>query len=340
MSAPQTDRQPLLDVQDLSTHFFLSRGVIRAVDGVSLTVGPGERVGIVGESGCGKSITARSILRLIPTPPAKIVGGQVYYAGQDLVQLSEADMRAVRGGEIAMVFQDPMSYLNPTMRVGDQIAEAVRLHHRTVDLAQAVDEAMALVGLPREIRRRYAHELSGGMRQRVLIAMALACRPKLLIADEPTTALDVTIQAQILTLLADLSKRQDMALLLITHDLGIVAELCDRVYVMYAGQVVEAADTVTLFERPAHPYTRGLLEGVLSIDEFRPTLSTIGGSVPDMSALAPGCRFRPRCAHAMDICQEPPPLFRHPSGQTARCWLCAEAPAEAGTRWEALSLHE
>jgi peptide/nickel transport system ATP-binding protein len=314
--------RPLLELKDLKTHLFTSKGVVKAVDGVNIRVGYGEKVGLVGESGCGKSMTARSILRLIPTPPARVVSGNILFKGRDLVSMKEDQLRQVRGAEIAMVFQDPMSYLNPTHRIGDQIGEAVLQHHGKEHLQEDIDEALNLVGLsPKSgIKKRYQHELSGGMRQRVLMAIALACKPKLLIADEPTTALDVTIQAQILSLLKDLSEKLNMALLLITHDLGIVAELCDRVYVMYAGQIVEEADVFTLFENPSHPYTQGLLEGVLSINEFKPTLKTIGGYVPDLTQLPRGCRFAPRCSHAMPICEEEPPVFKKGT-QLSRCWL-------------------
>jgi oligopeptide/dipeptide ABC transporter ATP-binding protein len=331
--------EPLLELKGLKTYLFTSRGIVKAVDGVSLTVAAGERVGLVGESGCGKSMTARSILRLVPEPPARIVDGQILYRNRDLTRLSESEMQKIRGAEIAMVFQDPMSYLNPTMRIGDQIGEAVWLHYGNEGLEKAVDEAIALVGLSTRagIARRYPHELSGGMRQRVLLAMALACRPALLIADEPTTALDVTIQAQILSLLSDLTDRLDMALLLITHDLGIVAELCDRVYVMYAGQIVEEAQTVALFETPAHPYTQGLLAGVLSIDEFKPVLKTIPGTVPDLSALPSGCRFRARCPHAMPICEQEPPVFRNASGQVTRCWLYDRTVRGPDGDWEEIA---
>lgn len=240
-----------------------------------------------------------------------------------------------------MVFQDPMSYLNPTMRIGDQIGEAVWLHYGKDRVEEEVDEALTLVGLAPAtgIKKRYPHELSGGMRQRVLLAIALACRPKLLIADEPTTALDVTIQAQILSLLDELVDRLQMALLLISHDLGVVAEICDKVYVMYAGQIIEEADVVTLFDKPSHPYTQGLLEGVLSIDEFKATLKTIGGAVPDLSSLPSGCRFHPRCPHAMEICQQDPPRLRSPSGQVARCWLYSQSVEKRWGSWEEVNFN-
>ncbi len=325
-------QQPLLQVHDLKTYLYTSHAVIKAVDGVTLTIRHGEKVGLVGESGSGKSMTARSFMRLLPEPPARIVGGKVMLQGRDLVPLPRPAMRKVRGREISMVFQDPMSYLNPTMRVGDQIAEAITMHHGRENTLQEVNQALKLVGLSPDsgIARRYPHELSGGMRQRILIAIALSCKPKLLIADEPTTALDVTIQAQILKLLDDLCNRLNMALLLITHDLGIVAELCDRVYVMYAGQIVEEAETEALFRAPQHPYTRGLLEGVLSINEFKPVLKTIGGSVPDLSAPPAGCRFHPRCLHVMDKCLQEPPVYVREDGRKVRCWLYEQPALQRG----------
>ncbi|MCL4459245.1 MAG: ABC transporter ATP-binding protein [Chloroflexi bacterium] len=320
-------QQPLLELRGLKTWLYMSRGIVHAVDGVDLTVFPGESVGLVGESGCGKTMTARSVLRLLPEPPARIIGGQVLFGGKDLLALSNAKMEQVRGAEIAMVFQDPFTYLNPTMCIGDQIAEAVWLHQGAVGVDNQVGQALERVGLPADadFRRRYPHELSGGMRQRVLIAIALACQPKLLIADEPTTALDVTLQAQILALLCKLRVELSLALLLITHDLGIVAELCDRVYVMYAGQVIEEAAAVNLFEQPNHPYTQGLLAGALSIEEFRPVLKTIPGTVPDLVDPDPGCRFCPRCAQAFGDCMEDPPLITLGAGSVVRCWLYATA---------------
>ena len=319
--------QDLLRVEGLKAHFFTSRGVVRAVDGVSLRVGRGEAVGLVGESGCGKTVTALSVMRLVASPPGRIVAGEVRFEGRDLLGLTEAEMRRVRGARIAMVFQDPMTYLNPVMRVGEQVAEAIRLHQGEAGVRARVQEILELVGLPRSARvdERYAHELSGGIRQRALLAIALACRPALLIADEPTTALDVSIQAQILQLLRDLRARLGMSLLLITHDLGVVAELCDRVYVMYAGRMAEEGDAFPLFDAPRHPYTRGLLDAVLSIDEFKETLSTIEGVVPDLLSPPPGCRFHPRCPRVMDRCRaEEPPPFPGPGGGAAWCWLHAE----------------
>ncbi len=317
---------PLLAISHLVTEFRTDAGVLRAVDDVSFDVAPGATVGVVGESGCGKSVTSLSVLRLIQAP-GRIAGGKILFEGRDLLALPEAEMRRVRGARIAMIFQEPMSSLNPVYTVGDQIIESVVLHQgksRKAAWARAV-ELLALVGIPapEERVRAYPHQLSGGMRQRVMIAMALACEPKLLIADEPTTALDVTIQAQILELLGRLRTQLGMAVLLITHDLGLVAEFAEDVVVMYAGRVVERAPVQQLFADPRHPYTRGLLRSVPSYgDNARARrLPTIPGVVPDLRELPPGCRFRARCADAFDPCAgREPPLYL-PGG--------AEAPAEA-----------
>ena len=297
---------PLLEVRDLHTHFDTEGGVARAVDGVSFTVGAGRTLGILGESGCGKSITALSILRLVP-PPGRIVSGQILYRGQDLMRMPERAMRRIRGKEIAMVFQEPMTSLNPVFSIGNQIAEAIRLHQRLDRAATRarVVEALRLVEIPDPERRAesYPHELSGGMRQRAMIAMALACEPSLLIADEPTTALDVTIQAQILDLLRGLRDRIGMAMVLITHDLGIIAEQADDVAVMYAGRIVEHGPVPALFERPLHPYTAALLNAVGSRDGGSGgRLAALPGTVPSMTSLPSGCRFRDRCPSAVDDC--------------------------------------
>lgn len=330
----------LLELHDLKTYLHTSRGVIHAVDGVNLMIRRGEKIGLVGESGCGKSMTARSIMRLVPSPPGRFEAGEILYEGQNVLSLTDGGMRGIRGSEIAMVFQDPMSYLNPTMRIGDQIAEGISQHFGNESISGKVVETLEMVGLPTEggFEKRYPHELSGGMRQRVLIAIALACRPKLLIADEPTTALDVTIQAQILHLLNELVDNLEMSLLLITHDLGIVAELCDRIYVMYAGQIVEEADAETLFQAPAHPYSQGLLEGVMSIDEFKPELHTIGGVVPDLTAVPSGCRFRPRCRSAMRICEGDPPTLWNNESHMARCWLYFDESEPREDGWREVNL--
>jgi oligopeptide/dipeptide ABC transporter ATP-binding protein len=301
----------LLEVRNLKTFFATRRGEVRSVDDVSFTIEQGETLSLVGESGCGKSVTALSMMRLV-SAPGRVVGGEVLFEGRDLLQLSPAEMRAIRGDDIAMIFQDPMTSLNPVYTVGEQIAEAIRLH-RKVSKREAWNqaiEAMRDVTIPApEIRAKtYPHEMSGGMRQRVMIAMALACDPKLLIADEPTTALDVTIQAQILELLTELREKRHLALLLITHDLGVVAETSDRVAVMYAGKIVEEASAKELFKHPRHPYTEGLLRAVPRLDEQREgrrkRLQTIEGVVPNPLELPPGCRFAPRCPHAQGTCSE------------------------------------
>jgi oligopeptide/dipeptide ABC transporter ATP-binding protein len=323
----------LLRVRNLKTYFVTEHGTgtARAVDDVSFDLYPGETLGIVGESGCGKTVTSLSILRLVPEPPGHVLPGSlIEFEGRNLLALSAPELRAVRGNQIAMIFQEPMTSLNPVFTVGDQIAEAAIIHqHLSRGAARARAIAMLrLVGIPDPDERvdHYPHQLSGGMRQRVMIAMALVCHPKVLIADEPTTALDVTIQAQILELLDRLQHELGMAVLLITHDLGVVAGHADRVVVMYAGRVVETAPTDALFERPAHPYTEGLLAAVPRIDAPRARLHAIPGQVPAATAWPPGCRFHPRCPYAWDKCvaQEPPLLETGTPGHTARCWLVTE----------------
>jgi peptide/nickel transport system ATP-binding protein len=328
--APAAKVETILDIADLRTWFFTRDGVVRAVDGVSFHVFPGETLAIVGESGCGKSVTALSILRLIPSPPGRIVSGAIRFAGRDLLGLSEAEMRQVRGNEISMIFQEPMTSLNPVLTIGRQIAETLTLHqgldHKAA-LGKAVD-MLRLVHIP-EARWRiteYPHQLSGGMRQRVMIAMALACNPKLLIADEPTTALDVTIQAQILDLMRELKQKIDAAIVLITHDLGVVAEMAQRVVVMYAGRKAEEAPVATLFRRPLHPYTKGLLNSVprlgASLDHERaPRLAEIAGTVPSLKEPIPGCPFETRCVFATDICRREMPAFDEKEpGHFAACF--------------------
>jgi oligopeptide/dipeptide ABC transporter ATP-binding protein len=315
----------LLEVRDLHTWFHTEEGVARAVDGVSLTVDRGETVGLVGESGCGKSVCALSVMRLVPSPQGRIERGEVWLGGRDLLALPAAAMGAVRGNEVAMVFQEPMTSLNPVLTCGYQIAEAVALHQRVGgELArQRAVEMLRWVGIPAPEQRldEYPHQLSGGMRQRVMIAMALSCHPSLLIADEPTTALDVTIQAQILDLLARLQRELGMGMLLITHDLGVVAETADRVAVMYAGQIVEQATTAALFAAPVHPYTQGLLASVPRLDEPRERLAIIPGAVPDARRFPSGCRFAPRCAWADATClRGRPPLSQVTDGHLAACW--------------------
>ncbi|MDQ3010148.1 MAG: ABC transporter ATP-binding protein [Acidobacteriota bacterium] len=317
----------LLEVRNLKTYFATRRGEVRSVDDVSFSIEQGETLSLVGESGCGKSVTALSIMRLV-APPGRVTGGEVLFEGRSLLTLSEKEMRAIRGDDIAMIFQDPMTSLNPVYTVGEQIAEAIRLH-RKVSKREAWNQAiegMRDVAIPApEIRAKtYPHEMSGGMRQRVMIAMALACDPKLLIADEPTTALDVTIQAQILDLLTDLRQKRNLALLLITHDLGVVAETSDRVAVMYAGKIVEETSARELFARPRHPYTEGLLRAVPRLDEERhgrmTRLQTIEGVVPNPLALPDGCRFAPRCPHAQDKCREGEiPLIGVGAEHSSRC---------------------
>jgi peptide/nickel transport system ATP-binding protein/oligopeptide transport system ATP-binding protein len=316
----------LLEVRDLRTWFFTDQGVAKAVDGVSFDVREGETLGIVGESGCGKTVTSLSVMGLLPEPPARIMeGSSVRFMGEELIGVGERRMRRLRGNEISMIFQEPMSSLNPVYRVGDQIAEALRLHlgmDRSSARAEVV-RLLAEVGISEPERRldEYPHQLSGGMRQRVMIAMALSCEPKLLIADEPTTALDVTIQAQILELLAELRKRHGMAVLLITHDLGVVAEVCDRVVVMYAGQVVETGSVYDIFQSPAHPYTHGLLASLPSVENPGQRLASIAGTVPNPIHWPEGCRFRARCALAIDGCERPQELLRgEGEGRTVRCW--------------------
>ncbi|WP_270937370.1 ABC transporter ATP-binding protein [Falsiroseomonas oryzae] len=324
---------PLLSVEGLETHIATHAGTLRAVDGVDLHVMPGEAVALVGESGCGKSMTALSVMRLL-RPPARTVAGRVAFEGQDLLALEEAAMRRLRGDRIAMVFQDPMTFLNPLMRVGDQIAEALA-QHRGQSMAQARQaavEALRSVRIPEPatVARNYPHQLSGGMRQRALIAMAVACRPALLVADEPTTALDVTVQAQIMRLLAGLRRDLGSALLLITHDLGLVAEYCDRVYVMYAGQIVEHAEVGALFRAPQHPYTRALLAAALPPHRRVAELAAIEGQPPSLLSPPPGCRFHPRCPARVAPCdRDAPPLFVLSPERTARCWLHARSPADA-----------
>ncbi len=333
----------LLEVRNLQTHFPTRAGLVRAVDGVSFYVDRGELLGLVGESGCGKSITALSIMRLI-APPGKIVGGEIDFAGEELLKASEERMREIRGDDIAMIFQDPMTSLNPVYTVGEQIAEAVRLHRKLSreEARRATVDAMREVAIPDPARRvdDYPHQLSGGMRQRVMIAMALACDPKLLIADEPTTALDVTIQAQILELLNELRRTRELAVLLITHDLGVVAETADRVAVMYTGRIVEESPVDELFARPKHPYTEGLLRSVpkLTIEEAKKQkrLETIEGTVPSPTALPPGCHFAPRCPHRMPRCTVGEiPLYELEGDVSVRCVLYDLAAAvEADHREE------
>jgi peptide/nickel transport system ATP-binding protein len=332
--------EPVLRVHDLKTYFLTDRGsgTARAVDGVSFELAAGETLGIVGESGCGKTVMSLSILRLIPEPPGHILPGSfIEFEGRNLLTLPPRELRAVRGNRIAMVFQEPMTSLNPVLPIGSQVAEAALVHQKLsrADARKRAIDLLRLVGIPDPETRvdDYPHQLSGGMRQRVMIAMALICHPQILIADEPTTALDVTIQAQILDLLGRLQRELNMAVLLITHDLGVVAGSADRVVVMYAGQVVETAATRALFATPQHPYTEGLLASIPRLDQPRERLRSIPGSVPPATAWPSGCRFHPRCPYAWDKCrtEEPPLLDTGTAGHSARCWLVAE-PARRTAR--------
>jgi peptide/nickel transport system ATP-binding protein len=318
----------LLQVKNLQTSFFTPEGEVRAIDGVSFEIGEGKTLGLVGESGCGKSVTSLSIMRLIPSPPGKIVGGEIFYRGRDLLRLNNEEMRKIRGNEISMIFQEPMTSLNPVFTVGNQIGEAIRLHQglgkretrqKTIDMLRLVK-----IADPESRVDSYPHQLSGGMRQRVMIAMALSCNPSLLIADEPTTALDVTIQAQILELMKELQQKiGGMALLLITHDLGVVSEQADNVAIMYAGKIVERSSTRAIFNRPFHPYTVGLLNSLPGIGGLKKKrLDAIPGMVPSPLHLPSGCRFRDRCPRAQEICaQTEPPLEEKEPGHTVACYF-------------------
>ncbi len=322
--------EPLLEVRDLRTQFFTQDGVVKAVDGVSFHLMPGETLGLVGESGCGKSITALSIMRLIPSPPGKIVSGEILFEGEDILKMSDDEVRSIRGRKIAMIFQDPMTSLNPVLTINRQISEALELHlgMSKQQARQRTIELLKMVGIPNAEQRvdQYPHQFSGGMRQRVMIAMALSCNPSLLIADEPTTALDVTIQAQILDLIRNLQREHNTALILITHDLGVVAGMTDRIHVMYAGHIVEAAPTEELFENPKHPYTVGLLNSIPRLDAPRKEkLNPIRGLPPDLIDLPDMCPFVPRCDYAREKCSEKnPPLFEVNPVHRSACWYWEE----------------
>ena len=328
--------QPLLEVKNLKTYFFTEDGVVKAVDGIDFKVFPGEVFGLVGESGCGKSVTSLSAMRLI-SKPGKVVEGEVCFDGQDLLKLTEAEMTHVRGNRISMIFQQPQTALNPVFKVGDQIAEVLNIHQdlgKEAGWKRAI-ELLKMVGIPEAERRASAfpHELSGGMAQRVMIAMALACVPELLIADEPTTALDVTIQAQILDLMRDLRNKVGASVILITHDLGVIAEMAERVGVMYAGLIVEQTDVKTLFAKPLHPYTQGLLGSIPVLGKIKERLDVIPGNVPNLINMPAGCRFAPRCRARLDYqlqaCTEiEPDLIDVAAGHSVRCWLYQDSPAQ------------
>jgi len=371
--------ETILKIRNLKTYFYTYAGVVRALEGIDLDIHKGETIGLVGETGCGKSVTSLSIMRLVPDPPGKIVSGEVIFKGEDLLKKSEQEMQSIRGSQITMVFQDPMTFVNPVLTVGDQVSEVITLHqdlareavqtkidevqkkiaqidpsspdrqrlmervkelemmkenppkaskgeikkaalHRTIDVLKLVQ-----LPDPEKVVKQYPHELSGGMRQRVIIAMALSCNPDLLIADEPTTSLDVTIQAQILALLSELKKKIGASILIITHDMGIVAETCDRVGVMYAGNIVEASETKALFKKPLHPYTQGLLRAIPKLHEYVENLEIIPGSVPNLIHPPSGCRFHPRCPFRMDICDKQfPPLLEVEAGHSVACYLYPE----------------
>lgn len=321
--------EPLLAVRDLSIQFFTYQGVVRALESVNLTIQPGEIMGLVGETGCGKSVMARSVLRLIPDPPGKITGGNILFKGEDILKVHARRLREIRGNRISMIFQEPMSSLNPVYTVGNQMEEVVILHQE-VDRSRARETCIQMLQQvkmpdPERILGKYPHELSGGMRQRVMIAMELSCRPDLLIADEPTTALDVTVQGQVLTILDDLVRRIGVSVLFISHDLGVIAQLCDRVSVMYAGKIVETASVRNLFAAPYHPYTEGLLQAIPSVDKDRDTLLVIPGVVPRLINPPGGCRFHPRCTKRFEPCDHiVPKLFELAPGHEVACHLCGD----------------
>jgi peptide/nickel transport system ATP-binding protein len=327
----------LLEIQNLKTYFFMEEGVARAVDGMDLAMRRGSTLGLIGESGCGKSVTAFSILQLVPSPPGRITEGKILFEGEDLLQKSPSEIRTIRGNEISMIFQEPMTSLNPVYSIGNQVMESFMAHEKMSKKGarKKAVEMLAMVGIPSPEKRAedYPHQLSGGMRQRGMIAMALACHPKLLIADEPTTALDVTIQAQILRLINDLKEKIGMSVMMITHDLGVIAEVSDEVVVAYAGKAVEYADVVTLFKKSAHPYTQGLQNSIPRlIDKRGKRLEAIAGMVPNPLDFPNGCRFHPRCQYTMQRCKsEEPPLYRIEPNHLVRCFLYTDAEICTGT---------
>ncbi|MFN4191024.1 MAG: ABC transporter ATP-binding protein [Pseudothermotoga sp.] len=325
--------QRILEVEDLSVKFFTSEGIVNAVDHVTFSIGKEEVLGLVGESGCGKSVTSLAIMRLLPMPPAKITSGKIIFDGVNLLERPENEMRRIRGNVLSMIFQEPMTSLNPVITVGKQITEAIVVHQNVTkdEAKKKAIEMLKIVGIPNPEKRYndYPHQMSGGMRQRAMIAMALSCNPKLLIADEPTTALDVTVQAQILDLVTQLKERFGMSVLLITHDLGVISEMCSRVLVMYAGQIVEEAPCIDLFDNPLHPYTIGLLKSIPKLELGKQPLHTIEGNVPNAIELPPGCRFHPRCSEAVPICsQKTPALVTINSSRRIRCFLRGSTPEE------------
>jgi oligopeptide transport system ATP-binding protein len=332
MMSMKPNAKTVLEVKDLQTYFKTDAGIVKAVDGVSFSVREGETIGIVGESGSGKSVTNLSLMRLIPSPPGRIVGGEVLFEGQDILKFTEKQMRSIRGNKISMIFQDPMTSLNPFLKISTQMVETIRLHEKDVSKQEALErsiEMLKLVGIPSAEKRihSYPHQFSGGMRQRVMIAQALSCNAEVLIADEPTTALDVTIQAQILELIAKLSDKMGTAVILITHDLGVVAGMCDQVCVMYAGKIVERAETDELYARPSHPYTEGLIKSVPRMDTTKKghRLFSIEGQPPNVIDLPPCCPFHPRCHKAMDVCRQAyPPVKDLGKGHDVACWLFAD----------------
>ena len=321
-------KEHLLEIKDLSVCFHTMDADVHAVNGIDLTIGAGETLGLVGETGAGKTTTALAILNLIQSPPGRVESGQILFAGKNILEMNDDELLAIRGSAISMIFQDPMTALNPIFRVEDQIAEVIRIHEKKAkhEAVEKAREMLELVGIPAERGSDYPHQFSGGMKQRVVIAMALACSPKLLIADEPTTALDVTIQAQVLDMMTELKTKMDSSMLLITHDLGVVAETCDKVAIMYAGEIVEHGSLEDIFEHTAHPYTEGLFGSLPSLDSDVHRLKPIQGLMPDPANLPAGCKFHPRCPYATERCQREEPLLREVApGHLCRCHRCGEA---------------
>lgn len=323
----------LLEIKDLTIQYVTEDEVVSAVNGLEIELAEGETIGLVGETGAGKTTTALGIMGLVPNPPGKILSGKITFEGKDLLSLHEEEMRKIRGNKISMIFQDPMTSLNPVMTVGEQIAEVIEIHEQLgkEKSFEKAKEMLELVGIPGARANDFPHQFSGGMKQRVVIAIALACNPKLLIADEPTTALDVTIQAQVLDLMNDLKEKFKTAMILITHDLGVVAQVCDKVAIMYAGEIVEAGSLVDVFENPKHPYTRGLFGSIPSLDEECDRLKPIQGLMPDPTNLPSGCKFHPRCPHATELCsKEQPKVIEIEKGHKVRCLICEGKVKEIG----------